>query len=971
MMSSPASGSESAEARSGRAFDLLHPGVQRWIWDRGWSQLRPIQVDAISMILQGDQDVVVSAATAGGKTEAAWLPICSVLATRPPSRGVQALYVSPLKALINDQAQRLESLCAAVELPIHRRHGDVTEVERRALERAAGGVLLITPEALEAQFVRRGPHVAELFQSLSFVVVDEMHSFIGSPRGAQLQSLLHRVELAIRRRVPRIGLSATLSDLGVAREFLRPGEKSSTVRIVREERAGESELRMQLRGYQASPRASADASVDTVESSGVQAIAGHLHRVLRGQDNLVFANSRATVEQYADKLRELSEGARVPNEFFPHHGSLSKGLREDVEARLRDEAAPTTAICTSTLEMGIDIGSVDSIAQIGAPYSVAALRQRVGRSGRRGGAAILRLYIAEEALTADSTVTDRLRVELFQAIAVSDLMLEHWYEPPRSELLHLSTLVQQTLSVVAQHGGATAAQLYRALCVEGAFRAVTREQYVDVLRSLGAVDVLRQAPDNILLPGAVGDRIVDHYSFYAAFQPSDEYRLVADGRALGLINVDQPLVEGALLIFAGRRWAIVSVDPPARTIVVAAAGAGRVPTFGRAGGGIADGIRRRMREAYLRGEPPVYLDEGARALFHQGVSAFRAWRLEQDDIIDDDGARLVLWRGSRVCHTVSVILAVCGIRNSVEDMTIHCPSIGRDELLSVLARILTQPKPTAVRLASMATLARPDRYDEYLADSLLIDSSAIRDFDVEGAWDEIERIVADHPVAAVTDENPWPDDDPARPVVWGDTWFAVVDVETTGLSPAHGGRIIEIAIVTLDPGGDVSERWSTLIDPKVVRLGAQDVHGLSLDDLHGAPSFAEVIDEVTFRLAGKVVVAHNAAFDLRFLSHEFERTGARMPRWPALCTLDLSRRLLPGAPASLDALCASLGIRRDRAHAALDDALATGEILRRVMGDARVSGAVTPRDLGVEPDHHVAAWPQPVRSPTLKSRSDH
>jgi len=115
------------------------------------------------------------------------------------------------------------------------------------------------------------------------------------------------------------------------------------------------------------------------------AIARHLFQSLRGNHNLVFTRSRSDVELYADLLRRLSEKAGVPNEFFPHHANLSRGERELLEQRLRNDTLPTTAICTSTLELGIDIGEVQSVAQIGAPSSVAGLRQRLGRSGRRSG----------------------------------------------------------------------------------------------------------------------------------------------------------------------------------------------------------------------------------------------------------------------------------------------------------------------------------------------------------------------------------------------------------------------------------------------------------------------------------------------------------------------------------------------------------------------------------------------------------
>src|ERR1035438_3280847 len=203
------------------AFAQLHPRIQRWIWDRDWTELRDAQVRAVSPIVDGQRDVIIAAATASGKTEAAFLPICSaLLADRQPAEqgdlpgaptapvtqtGVKVLYVSPLKALINDQYGRLDALCQHLDLPVHRWHGDVPGSRKARVMADPDGVLLITPESIEALLVIHGPKIGQLFDALRYVVIDELHSFLGAERGAQLQSLLHRVELAIRRHVPRIG----------------------------------------------------------------------------------------------------------------------------------------------------------------------------------------------------------------------------------------------------------------------------------------------------------------------------------------------------------------------------------------------------------------------------------------------------------------------------------------------------------------------------------------------------------------------------------------------------------------------------------------------------------------------------------------------------------------------------------------------------------------------------------------------
>ena len=231
---------------------------------------------------------------------------------------------------------------------------------------------------MEALFVTAGADVARILGGLRYVVVDELHAFLGTERGMQLQSLLHRAETAIGRRVPRVALSATLAEPTAAKDFLRPGE-ADQVRYVCPD--GPTAIRLRVYGHR---RRSPDTAAPDEEPYDLVAISEQIFRGTRGSDHLVFANSRGAVETYTDRLARLAEQHRVPNEFFAHHGNLSKEEREHVEARLKGPM-PTTAICTSTLEMGVDIGSVDSVIQIGPPPGVAALRQRLGRSGRRGG----------------------------------------------------------------------------------------------------------------------------------------------------------------------------------------------------------------------------------------------------------------------------------------------------------------------------------------------------------------------------------------------------------------------------------------------------------------------------------------------------------------------------------------------------------------------------------------------------------
>jgi ATP-dependent Lhr-like helicase len=730
-MTSPPSSSESA-------FSKFHPGIQRWIWDQGWTELRSAQVEAAAPILAGDQDVIISAATAAGKTEAAFLPILSALASQPSLvPGVEVLCISPLKALINDQFERLTPLAERVDVQVHPWHGVVGGGKKAAVLRKPSGLLLITPESLEALFVLRGAEMPELFQALRFVVVDELHSFMGTERGAQLQSLLQRTELAIRRRVPRIALSATLGDMDVAAAFLRPAGGAS-VQLVIADDDGQA-LKIQLRGYIVG--ANSALTPATAASPDELEIASDLFHVLRGSDNLIFANTRRSVEIYADLLRGLSDEERVPNEFFAHHGSLSKDAREFVEKRLKDQSLPANAVCTSTLEMGIDIGDVRSIAQIGAPPAVASMRQRLGRSGRRGDAAILRLYVTEDEVTSKTPPPDLLRGEIVQSIAMVNLLLERWYEPPDPDDLHLSTMIQQTLSIIAQHGGVLARDLYSILCTAGPFSRVSEGQFTELLRHLGSKDVIMQSPDGTLLLGTTGERIVNHFTFYAAFATPEEWRLVSGGHALGSVPLLFPMKTGLLLIFSGRRWRVVSVDREHKVVDLIPAPGGRPPRFSGAGALVHPKVRGEMHSVYGEANIPTFLDATAGELLTEGRQNFMRLGLNEKRFVETGGGvYLFPWTGDRILNTVIALLSHCDTPASVEGAAIFVPSATASEVITVFEQLLAGAMPDAFDLAQGIENKASEKWDQLLTEGLLDLSYAAKSLDIVGAREVISRM---------------------------------------------------------------------------------------------------------------------------------------------------------------------------------------------------------------------------------------
>ena len=215
------------------AYELVHPALQRWCWEQGWKQLRWIQELAIPPLLQTSDDALVAAETAGGKTEAAMLPLLTrVLFESRRGAGFRLVYISPLRALINDQAQRLGVMCSYANLSVHPWHGEVSESDKRETRRNPGGVLLITPESLEAFCAHRYAGLYRLFARCTAFVIDEFHALADNERGMQTLSLMTRVDEAVGRRIRRVALSATIGDLAGAARRLNPDHPES-VHIVR------------------------------------------------------------------------------------------------------------------------------------------------------------------------------------------------------------------------------------------------------------------------------------------------------------------------------------------------------------------------------------------------------------------------------------------------------------------------------------------------------------------------------------------------------------------------------------------------------------------------------------------------------------------------------------------------------------------------------------------------------------------
>lgn len=702
------------------SFELLHESMQKWIWNQGWSSLRDIQENSIPAVLGGDSDVIISASTAGGKTEAAFLPILSRLLIEP-SEGYDVLYVSPLKALINDQHRRLIDMTSGTSVAVTPWHGDIDVTRKTRSLKNPSGVLIITPESLESFLINKNTSVKQAFGKLKYVVIDELHAFIGSERGKQLQSLLSRIELITGNKAPRIAMSATFSNYDKVKEFLRPD--LSFPCVIPDQGNSNHETRILVKEY-----------IQTEGRDIEKDIAQEVFTKLRGSNNLVFTNSRVAAEGYAVRLGDMSDEENVPNEFRVHHGSLSKVERESVELELQAGETPITALCTSTLELGVDIGKVKSIAQIGVANSVSGLRQRLGRSGRRNEPSILRVFSVENDESAGELY--ELRTNLVQNIAVIELLREKAYEAPVIDKPHLSTLIQQILSLLASFSGFYPKEGWEILCKHGAFRNIRPELFQTLLKCMGKQDLISQLNTGEIIIGKEGERLLRRLDFYTAFVAPIDYDVInnEDFKRVGMIQ-SIPDVK-AQLILAGRRWIVDRVDEKSEKIYVSRIKTGGAISFASEMPEVDELITRKMRDIYMSAEVYPYLDTASES-DKELIKAREYFTKNALDMKCYVNNSLFTWAGAKVNRTIALICKL-RLRKDLDYNYLRIYGITPNDIVY----ILSQPKPKGDDLAALLSrsLKEKQQYDHFLSDELLNHEYASTYLDVDKAWKELQKL---------------------------------------------------------------------------------------------------------------------------------------------------------------------------------------------------------------------------------------
>ncbi len=634
------------------SFELLSKPIKKFIYEKGWESLRPIQAAAISKILTSDENFILASRTASGKTEAAFLPILSKLDFTKP--GVQVLYISPLIALINDQFYRVEELCKNLDIAVTKWHGESNKTLKEKLLKHPSGIVLITPESLEAMFVNKPFNVKQLFSNLKYVVIDEIHSFIGSDRGTQLKSLLARLRTINSESFSVIGLSATIGDYDQAKKFTGNAAKT---KVLLDKTAKDINASF---GYFKS---------DAEELS--QDLLKNLYSETVDSKTLIFPNSRARVEEIAVKLKKISRRLKGHDNYFSHHSSVDREVREYVEFFAKNNKRYSFCICcTSTLELGIDIGTVDKIVQIDATHSIASLIQRIGRSGRKEGASSnLQLYATN-------------KWSLLQSIACWLLYKEGFIEPPQRNDRPYDILLHQALSIVKGHSGIKLTDLIDQLQANAAFEQIEKFEIEEILNHLIETDFLEKLQQEVII-GIEGEKVVNSRDFYSVFKTEENFKVVNAGNTIGDIPFSPQIEENENILLSARIWKIKFVDQKAKKIEVTPAKDGKPPKFSGEGGTIDHKIREKMLQILCSNDICEFLDPLGREeidILRREFSVFdiQSFQTERPLLIKEKHLELYTFFGTKTNRTIKLLLDIAGIKNSAYDMEFIIESPQKD-----------------------------------------------------------------------------------------------------------------------------------------------------------------------------------------------------------------------------------------------------------------------------------------------------
>lgn len=658
---------EREEREAELIFERFPDFIREFIYRNSWETLRAVQIAAARTLFENDHHLLLTSSTASGKTEAAFFPILADLWENPPA-SIGALYIAPLKSLINDQFSRMEELLEESGIAVTHWHGDVAASHKRKLLETPRGILQITPESLESMLMNRSNDIVRLFSDLRYIVVDEIHTLTGSDRGNQIICQLTRLSRLIGHEPRRIGLSATVGDAGLAAEWLAGGSCVPVDVPV----LAEGKIRWRLgmeHFYVQNPKANqtdraqkqplavaAESEQETVKHpdavSTLDAGYEYMYDCVKDCKSLVFSNSREETEYLTATFRQIAAARGEQDIFLIHHGNLSAAIREEAEAKMKDRDSMVVTCATVTMELGIDIGRLERVLQSQSPHSVSSFLQRLGRSGRRGQPPEMMMVFREEDALPNTPLPQLMPWELLRAIAIVQLYIEERFiEPPSIRKMPMSLLFHQTLSMLAASGELSPKRLAERILTLPPFAAVDREDYRALLVSMVQQEYLEMTEEKGLIVGLRGEKLIKSFKFYAVFKDSEDYTVRCGSDEIGTITTPPPV--GDRFALAGRVWEVEELDIAHKLIYVKAVLGKMEVSWPGDFGEIHTKILERMRRVLEEDTVYPYLKENARERLENARHVARNTGMLEHSLVHLGGYSWCLfpWLGTRSFRT--------------------------------------------------------------------------------------------------------------------------------------------------------------------------------------------------------------------------------------------------------------------------------------------------------------------------------
>lgn len=644
---------------------LLHQNLKERLHEKGFKQLTPIQEAAIPIILQKN-NVLLIAGTSGGKTEAALLPVLTMLAEEDQS-SVKVIYVAPLKALLNNLEGRIQEYAERVYKNVFKWHGDVSASKKKNALKDPPDILVITPESLEVMFI--SPYIDKsIFKDIRFVIVDEVHNFAESDRGVHLVSLLEKIQSFSVHSIQRIGMSATIANPEAVLDWFSGSSVLPRKVIQPTIIAKEKEWRVVY-------REEFDEAAPMIE------------KLVVNKKAIIFVKSKGFAEKASRGFKYI--------EPFVHHASIDKDWREYIEEQMI--TAKNTVISTSTLELGIDIGDLDLIVQYNPPPSVSSLLQRIGRTGRRPGQISIAYCFCEEP------------VQLLLILAMINCAAKGKLSPIQLRTDNYHIFFHQVLCGILQKYGFVKKDILQIKNGNFVFKGITDAEVEELISFWLEQDYLRFDGKVFLIGGEADKRLSfrNYAELYAVFSGTDEYDVYYNRTRIG--SLDPGFVVGLSAPFnftlAGKDWTAIDVDHDYRTVLVESTSSSKEPHWGlKVGEVIAREVAEECRNILNGGplDPSIILEDAAvKELEHlQKIIATESWS-------NNNYAYLVTFAGTKINHTLNLTLKSLvnniDIEASFYQLKLHQKGTSGNELLKKVHDVLGKIK-----------LMTQDEYQDFL-----------------------------------------------------------------------------------------------------------------------------------------------------------------------------------------------------------------------------------------------------------------